>query len=103
MLAGGAAGSVLSGGLNDLLKQFQQAGQGSAVNSWVGSGPNNPVTPDILSKVLDSDQVKTLMAHSGLTKDEVMSALSQHLPQLVNELTPNGRVPTEQEAVRLVQ
>jgi uncharacterized protein YidB (DUF937 family) len=103
LLAGGAAGSVLSGELNDLLKQFQQAGQGSAVNSWVGSGPNNPVTPDILSKVLDSDQVKTLMAHSGLTKDEVMSALSQHLPQLVNELTPNGRVPTEQEAARLVQ
>jgi uncharacterized protein YidB (DUF937 family) len=103
LLAGGAAGSVLSGGLNDLLKQFQQAGQGSAVNSWVGSGPNNPVTPDILSKVLDSDQVNTLMAHSGLTQDQLMAALSQYLPQVVDEMTPNGRPPTEHEAQRLIQ
>jgi len=103
LLAGGAAGSILSGGLNDLLKQFQQAGQGNTASSWVGTGPNNPITPDVLEKVLDTDQVKTLMAHSGLTRDEVLSALSQHLPQLVNELTPGGRLPTEQEAARLMQ
>jgi|SRR5579862_106975 len=103
LLAGGAAGSVLSGGLNDLLKQFQQAGQGGAIGSWVGNGPNSAITPDVLAKVLDSDQIKTLVAHSGLTRDEVMAALSQHLPQVVNELTPNGRVPTAQEASNLIQ
>jgi len=47
LLGGAAAGSVLSGGLNDLLKQFQQAGQGSAVNSWVGNGPTRPFRPTI--------------------------------------------------------
>lgn len=103
LLGGGAAGGILSGGLGDLLKQFQQAGHGSAANSWVGNGPNNPITPDVLAKVLDSDQVKTLMAQSGLSRDQLLAALSQHLPALVNELTPDGRVPTEQEASRLVQ
>jgi uncharacterized protein YidB (DUF937 family) len=103
LLAGGAAGSVLSGGLGDLVKQFQQAGQGSAANSWVGNGPNNPITPDVLARVLDSDQIKTLMANSGLSRDELLAALSQHLPALVNELTPNGRLPTEQEASHLMQ
>jgi uncharacterized protein YidB (DUF937 family) len=103
LLGGGAAGSVLSGGLNDLLKQFQQAGQGGVANSWVGAGPNNPITPDVLAKVLDSDQINTLIAHSGLSRDELLAALTQHLPQLVNELTPNGRLPSEQEASRLMQ
>jgi uncharacterized protein YidB (DUF937 family) len=97
LLAGGAAGSVLSGGLGDLLKQFQQAGQGSAANSWVGNGPNQSIAPSDLEKVLDSDQIKTLMSQAGLSRDDVLAALSQHLPGMVNELTPNGRLPNEQE------
>jgi len=103
LLGAGAAGTVLSGGLNDLLKQFQQAGQGNAVNSWVGSGPNKTISADDLAKVLDSDQIKTLMAHAGLSRDEVLNALSEHLPGLVNEMTPNGRPPTEQEVSHMFQ
>jgi uncharacterized protein YidB (DUF937 family) len=97
VLAGGAAGSVLSGGLNDLLKQFQQAGQGGAANSWVGNGPNKAISADDLGKVLDSDQLKTLMQHTGLSQDDLLSALSQHLPSVVDELTPNGQVPSDLE------
>jgi uncharacterized protein YidB (DUF937 family) len=103
LLGGAAAGGALSGGLNDLLKQFQQGGQGNAVNSWVGNGPNKSISADDLAKVLDSDQIKTLMAQTGLSRDEVLNALSQHLPGLVNEMTPNGRPPTEQEVSRMIQ
>jgi uncharacterized protein YidB (DUF937 family) len=103
LLAGGAAGSVLSGGLGDLLKQFQQAGQGGAVSSWIGNGPNKSISSDELAKVLDSDQIKTLMAQAGLSRDEVLQALSQHLPGLVDEMTPNGRLPTEQEVSHMIQ
>jgi uncharacterized protein YidB (DUF937 family) len=103
LLGGAAAGGVLSGGLNDLLRQFQQAGQGNAVNSWVGNGPNKTISADDLAKVLDSDQIKTLMAHAGLSRDQVLNALSEHLPGLVNEMTPNGRLPTEQEVSRMLQ
>ena len=101
LLAGGAAGGVLSGGLGDLLKQFQQAGQGGAANTWVGNGPNKAISADDLAKVLDSDQIKTLIAHTGLSQDQVLSALSQHLPAVVNEMTPDNRLPSEQEVANM--
>jgi uncharacterized protein YidB (DUF937 family) len=102
LLAGGAAGSVLSGGLNDLLKQFQQGGQSDVVQSWIGSGPNKSISPDVLSKVLTPDQLRTLGAHTGMSRDELIATLSEQLPELVNQLTPNGRIPTEREASRLI-
>ena len=102
LLAGGAAGSVLGGGLNDLLKQFQQSGLSDVAQSWVNTGPNKEIAPENLSKVLGEDQIKTLMAHSGLSRDELIAGLSQQLPELINQLTPNGRLPTEHELSRLV-
>ena len=102
LLAGGAAGGVLSGGLNDLLKQFQQGGQSDVANSWVGNGPNKAISPDDLAQVLGSDQIATLAAQSGLSRDELIAGLSQHLPDVVNHLTPQGRLPTEHEASRLI-
>jgi uncharacterized protein YidB (DUF937 family) len=102
LLAGGAAGSVLSGGLNDLLKQFQQGGQGDVVQSWIGTGPNKSISSDMLSKVLSPDQIRTLSAQSGMSRDDLIATLSRQLPELVNQLTPNGRIPTEHEASRLI-
>jgi len=100
LLAGGAAGSVLSGGLNDLLKQLQQAGQGDVAKSWVGEGPNKSISPDDLAKALGADQINALVAHSGLSRDDLLASLSQYLPQVVDHLTPDGRLPTEQELSR---
>jgi uncharacterized protein YidB (DUF937 family) len=102
LLAGGAAGSVLSGGLNDLLKQFQQGGQGDIVQSWIGTGPNKSISSDMLSKVLSPDQIRTLTAQSGMSRDDLIATLSQQLPELINQLTPDGRIPTEHEASRLI-
>ena len=103
LLAGGAAGGILSGGLNDLLKQFQQTGQGEVAKSWVDTGPNASISPNDLGKALGADQINTLMAHSGLSRDELLAGLSQHLPEVVNQLTPEGRLPTEQELSRSIQ
>jgi uncharacterized protein YidB (DUF937 family) len=97
LLAGGAAGGALSGGLNDLLKQLQQAGQGDATKSWVGTGPNKAISSNDLAKALGADQINTLMSQSGLSRDDLLAGLSQYLPQAVDHLTPNGRMPTEQE------
>lgn len=102
LLAGGAAGSVLSGGLNDLLRQFQQSGQGEVAESWVGTGPNAAISPNDLAKALGADKINTLMAHSGLSRDELLAGLSQHLPEVVDQLTPEGRLPTEQELSRSI-
>ena len=102
LLAGGAAGSVLSGGLGDLLKQFQQSGLSDVAQSWVGTGPNKDISPSDFSNVLGEDQIKTLMAKSGLSRDDLMAGLSQYLPGLIDQLTPNGRLPTEHEVSRLI-
>jgi uncharacterized protein YidB (DUF937 family) len=97
LLAGGAAGSVISGGLGDLLKQLQQNGHGETANSWVSPGPNKQIAPGDLANALGADQINSLMSHSGLSRDELLSGLSQHLPEVINHLTPDGRLPTESE------
>jgi uncharacterized protein YidB (DUF937 family) len=97
LLAGGAAGSVLSGGLGDLLNQLQQSGHGETANSWVGKGENKPIAPGDLANALGADQIQSLSAQSGLSRDELLSGLSQYLPQVVDHLTPDGRLPTENE------
>ncbi|MEY9181090.1 uncharacterized protein YidB (DUF937 family) [Bradyrhizobium sp. USDA 326] len=97
LLAGGAAGTVLSGGLGDLLNQLQQSGHGDTANSWVGKGENKPIAPGDLASALGADQIDRLSAQSGLSREELLSGLSQYLPQVVDHLTPDGRLPNENE------
>jgi len=97
LLAGGAAGTVLSGGLNDLLKQFQQSGHSDTVKSWVGSGPNKEISPNDLGGALGADRINALVDQTGMSRDDLLDVLSEYLPQVVDQLTPHGRVPTEQE------
>ncbi|RXG93719.1 YidB family protein [Bradyrhizobium zhanjiangense] len=97
LLAGGAAGTVLSGGLGDLLNQLQQSGHGDTANSWVGKGQNKPIAPGDLASALGADQIDSLSAQSGLSREELLSGLSQYLPQVIDHLTPDGRLPTENE------
>ena len=102
LLAGGAAGSVLSGGLSDLLKQFQQSGHSDTASSWVGTGPNKAISQNDLAGALGADKINALMAQSGMSRDQLLEGLSQYLPQAVDQLTPEGRLPTEQEAAHLL-
>jgi uncharacterized protein YidB (DUF937 family) len=97
LLAGGAAGSVISGGLGDLLKQLQQGGHGETANSWVGTGANKAIAPGDLANALGADQIDSLASQSGLSKNELLDGLSQYLPQVIDHLTPDGRLPTENE------
>ncbi len=97
LLAGGAAGSVLSGGLGDLMKQLQQGGHGDTASSWVGKGQNQPISPNDLANALGADQLDALTSQTGLSRDELLHGLSQYLPEVVDQLTPDGRLPTEHE------
>jgi uncharacterized protein YidB (DUF937 family) len=98
LLAGGAAGSVLSGGLGDLLKQFQQNGHGEVANSWISNGPNKQIAPGDLANALGADQIEQLTSRTGMSRDQLLSELSNELPDAVNEFTPEGRLPTDDEA-----
>jgi len=97
LLAGGAAGTILSGGLGDLLKQFQQNGLADQADSWVSNGPNKQVSPGDLANALGADQIDSLVSQSGLSRNELLQGLSQYLPDVVNHLTPDGRLPNENE------
>lgn len=102
VLAGGAAGSILSGGLSDLLKQLQDSGHADAADSWVGTGPNKQIAPNDLASALGADQISALTAQTGLSREELLSGLARELPDVINGLTPDGRLPSEQEAARWI-
>jgi uncharacterized protein YidB (DUF937 family) len=97
ILGGAAAGSVISGGLGDLLKQLQQNGHGETANSWVSPGPNKEIAPGDLANALGADQINGLMSQTGLSREDLLSGLSQQLPGVINHLTPDGRLPTDSE------
>jgi uncharacterized protein YidB (DUF937 family) len=102
LLGGAAAGGVLSGGLGNLIKEFQDNGQGKAAESWIGSGPNHEIAPKDVENAIGNDTLDALSKQLGIGRDELLAGLSQHLPDLVNHLTPNGRLPTAEEASHLL-
>jgi uncharacterized protein YidB (DUF937 family) len=104
-LTGGTVNAGLpgsGGGLSDLLNQLQNKGHGETANSWVSPGPNKQIAPRDLADALGADQINALTAQTGLSRDELLAGLSQHLPEVVHHLTPDGRLPTENELSRLL-
>ena len=102
LLGGASAGSVLSGGLVDLVDRFKQNGQGQAADSWVKTGPNQQLGPDQLEQAIGPDVLNTLLQQTGLSREELLSRLTRELPAAVDNFTPQGRLPTEDEAARLI-
>jgi uncharacterized protein YidB (DUF937 family) len=100
--AKGVIGALLTGGMMDLVNQFRGAGKADAVDSWVARGPNQPVSPNDLSTVLTEEQIAFLSERTGMSREELLAGLSERLPQVVDELTPEGRVPTTEEMARRV-
>ena len=102
VLGGAAAGTVLNGGLGGLLKQFQENGQGDVAHSWIGTGPNKTISEGDLASALGGDTLNTLSQQTGMGRDDLLEGLRQYLPRFVDQLTPDGRVPNEDEAQRLL-
>jgi uncharacterized protein YidB (DUF937 family) len=87
------AGSVL-GGLGDLIGKLTAGGAAPQVNSWVGPGSNQPIQPGQLGGALGQNVLNELSQRTGMSQQELLNQLSTVLPQLINHLTPNGRMPT---------
>ncbi|MBA1159127.1 YidB family protein [Microvirga mediterraneensis] len=96
-LFGGPSGPT-EGGLRGLLDQFCQNGDGDQVDSCVGTGQNRRLAPDELSQALGTDTLDELVQQTGLPRQQLLSELSEELPDAVDQFTPDGRLPTEQEA-----
>jgi uncharacterized protein YidB (DUF937 family) len=87
----------LLGGLGGLIDKLQNGGLGSAINSWIGHGQNQPVSPGQLGSALGPDLIKMLAQRSGMSEEEITKQLSQILPGVVDKLTPQGRLPSAAE------
>lgn len=90
----------LLGGLGGLIDKFRNSGQGDTIDSWVGTGQNKPIQPGQLQNTLGNQTISDLARQSGLSEQDLLAQLSTVLPDLVDKLTPQGRMPTEQEVRR---
>ncbi len=90
--AAGAGGSA-GGGLGALVEQFQRGGLGDVMGSWIGTGQNQPISPDQLGGVLGDDLLGKLTQQTGMNHGDLLGQLSKMLPQMVDQATPEGKIP----------
>jgi len=98
---GSIPGNVLTRGVGNTVQDFERSGHGEIARSWVGRGENRPITAEKLEAALGEDGIKDLMQQTGMERDELLATLSEYLPRVIDHLTPEGRLPTKQEASRL--
>ena len=91
--AGNPDGGLI-GGLGSLIDKFRNAGQGPTIDSWVKAGPNVPIQPGQLQQTLGNDTLSRLAAQAGISEQDLLAQLAKALPQIIDKLTPNGRLPT---------
>lgn len=89
-LLGQLLGQTNLGSIGGLLQQLQQGGLSEQVNSWLSNGRNMAVSPDQLQDALGSDQLRELAQRAGIPVDQLLEMLSKHLPQTVDNMSPNG-------------
>jgi uncharacterized protein YidB (DUF937 family) len=94
---------AISGGLANLFNRFRQNGQADKMESWVAAGPNAPMAPTELEKGLGEERISWLMEQTGMPRDELLAGLSRSLPEVVDSLTPEGHLPSPEEAQRLLK
>ena len=82
-----------SGGLADMVSAFNRGGLGDVMASWVAGGPNKSIDASSLSNVLGSDVIGQFARQAGIGHADASSVLAQLLPEVVNHMTPQGKVP----------
>lgn len=106
MLGGGGLRGILgslggAGALGGLISHLQQKGYGQQVNSWVQHGDNQPIAPHQLADALGDDAIQELQERTGVPRDTLLTDLAHVLPQAVDEATPEGRPPSDDELHRI--
>lgn len=86
-----------NGGLSKIMQGAEANGLSAQADSWVGTGANEPLEPGQVRAVVGEDAVHEVAREAGISDDEAADVLAAVVPQMVNGLTPNGQVPTDQE------
>ena len=95
--AGNPAAPGEEGALGPLIDRFRQGGLEDIIKSWIGTGPNKPVSPNQLHRTLGAETIDSLSAETGLPRDDLLSQLSRALPEVIDKLTPDGKLPKESD------
>jgi uncharacterized protein YidB (DUF937 family) len=95
--AGGLAGLVGGFGLEQLVERFRRSGLGDIIESWIAKGDNKPIQPDQLQRAVGPDVIGELARRTGMPREELLARLSECLPEVVDKLTPQGRLPAKDE------
>jgi uncharacterized protein YidB (DUF937 family) len=102
MFGSGNSGQNLKDGLDTLVDRFRSSGHGDKAESWVSAGPNAELQGGDLEQAIGPDAIEELTRKTGLSRDELLKRLSSALPETIHRLTPEGRLPSESEAQRLI-
>ena len=104
---GGGTGNILlqlalsmlqqQGGLGNVLGKFREAGMGAQADSWVSTGQNVNISPNQLEQVFGSGALNDIASKLGMSQEQAGSAMSQVMPELINQLTPQGQVTADSE------
>ena len=94
------AGMLMNGGLQKILARLQESGQGAKGQSWVSTGPNEPVDAADVKAALDDQELAQIAQKLGVSEDEAAAAVAQVLPDVVDQATPDGALPDDHELDR---
>jgi uncharacterized protein YidB (DUF937 family) len=82
-----------TGGLSGLIEKFQKNGLGEVVSSWIGTGANQPVSADQINNALGTESIIEIAGKVGVSRKQISEGLASILPQIIDKLTPDGKVP----------
>ena len=82
-----------NGGLQGVVDQFQKQGLGGIVNSWIGTGENEPVTADQVTQAVGADKIGEMAKEAGVEPKILAGQLAEHLPTAIDKVTPDGKLP----------
>ena len=94
---GAVIGMVGAGGINKVLSAFKDKGMGDQADSWVSTGDNQAVTADQVRQALSEEQLQAVAAEAGIGVDEAAEYVATALPEVVNQVTPEGSVPSDDQ------
>ena len=80
------------GGVQGVLQKLQQAGLGGQVSSWLGNGPNEPVSPEAIGNAIGHGKIGEMATKLGIPPDQLSQMIAHALPGLIDRISPNGTV-----------
>ncbi|GIG09756.1 YidB family protein [Catellatospora coxensis] len=101
-MSGGGGGGGSQANLSGLVDQLSRSGLGPQVQSWIGTGKNENVTGAQLQQALGGGTLEQVAQQAGTTPRQAADDLAKVLPEIVNQATPQGQLPDQQQLQQMM-